>query len=167
MKDNIVLIGMPGAGKSTLGVLIAKALNYRFVDTDLTIQENTGELLCETIERIGTESFLELENEILRKIDCKRTVIATGGSAVYGEEAMRHLHAIGTVVYINLSLGEIERRVKDITTRGVVMKHGKTLADAYAERTALYSEYADIVIDCDEYTIEESVEALVEELKRA
>ncbi len=165
MKKNIVLIGMPGAGKSTLGVLLAKAVNYRFMDTDLVIQDRTGKLLYETIEQQGIESFLRLEEDTLAGLDVSRTVIATGGSAVYGEKAMEHLREFGTIVYLKLSCAEIIKRVKNITTRGVVMKAGKTLADVFDERAPLYEKYADIVVDCDGNTIEQSVEQIISSLR--
>jgi len=161
---NIILIGMPGAGKSTLGVLLAKALNYKFLDTDLSIQEYTGELLYKTIEAKGIDEFIKIEELVLLNTNVKNTVIATGGSAIYGENAMRHLKDNGQVVYLRLSLEEIIKRVNNITTRGIVMKKGKTMEDVYAERTPLYEKYADIIIDCDNGGIEDSVEKLVQKL---
>lgn len=160
--DNIILIGMPGAGKSTLGVLLAKAMNYRFADTDLMIQDYTGEFLYKTIENKGIEEFLKIEEKVLCEVSLNRTVIATGGSAVYGEKAMQHLSSIGKILYIKLSYEEIERRVKNITTRGIVMKHGKTLKDVYDERISLYEKYADYTVDCDKLSIEESVAKIVD-----
>lgn len=161
MKNNIVLIGMPGAGKSTVGVLLAKALSYDFMDTDLTIQKNTGKKLYEIIKEQGMEKFLVIENDTLKNICVKQTIIATGGSAIFGEEAMAHLSEIATIVYIKLSCEEILRRVKNIKTRGIAMKEGKTLEDVYYERIPLYEKYAEITVECDEMTIEESVEAIV------
>ena len=158
---NIILIGMPGAGKSTLGVLLAKAMNYRFVDTDLMIQERTGEFLYKTIEGRGIDEFLTIEEDVLCGIDFDRTIIATGGSAVYGEKAMNHLKNTGKIIYIKLSCDEIKRRVKNITTRGIVMKKGKTLEDVFAERAPLYEKYADITVECDGISIEESVARIV------
>ena len=161
---NITLIGMPGAGKSTLGVLLAKALGYRFIDTDLMIQERTGELLYKTIEKNGIDEFIALEEDTLCQINLEKTIIATGGSAVYGDKAMTHLKSIGVVVYIKLSYEEVYKRVKNITTRGVVMKHGKTLEDVYYERAPLYDKYADIVVDCDSMNIEECINTLVDRI---
>lgn len=162
--DNIILIGMPGAGKSTLGVLLAKAMNYDFMDSDLVIQSKTGELLYKTIEREGIDYFLKLENDVLKGIDVKGTIIATGGSAIFGKEAMQHLKDSGKVIYLKLSCEEIERRVNNITTRGIVMKKGKTIADIYAERVPLYEKYADIAVDCESNTIEQCIEKIIKSL---
>lgn len=161
MKDkNIVLIGMPGAGKSTLGVLLAKALNYDFLDSDIVIQKREGKKLFQIIDEVGIEGFLDIENDVIADIDVKKSVIATGGSAIYGEEAMKHMKETGVLVYIKLSCEEIERRVNNITTRGIAMKKGKTLADVYKERVPIYENYADITISCDATTIEEAVALL-------
>lgn len=158
---NIVLIGMPGAGKSTIGVLLAKALNYGFIDTDLIIQNKTGKLLFELIDENGIDGFLHIENKIIKNVEADKAVIATGGSAVFGMEAMGHLKANGTIVYLNLPCDEVVRRVSNITTRGIAMQKGKSLADVYVERTPLYNKYADITIDCNGTTIEECVEKIV------
>lgn len=165
MKNNIVLIGMPGAGKSTIGVLLAKAMNYQFMDTDLLIQNRNGKMLYEIINDKGIEKFLEIENDTLCSVDVQNTVIATGGSAVFGSEAMSHLTDNGCIVYIKLSCSEIERRVNNIKTRGIVMKRGKTISDIYEERVPLYEKYADITVDCDNTTIEECVELIMEGCK--
>lgn len=164
MNKNIVLIGMPGAGKSTLGVLLAKALNYDFLDTDLVLQKAAGKKLYEIMNDKGMEGFLALENETLAKIDCEGTVIATGGSAVFGEAAMEHLKEKGIVVYIKLSCEEIVRRVNNIKTRGIAMRKGKTISDVYEERVPLYEKYADVIVEGENRTIEENVELLVESL---
>lgn len=155
--DNIILIGMPGAGKSTLGVLLAKALGKLFVDTDIIIQQKTKRLLQDIIDNDGTEAFLSMEEEILLSVDEKNTVIATGGSAVYSEKAMEHFKENGTVVYLHVDFSEIEKRVTNITTRGIVLKNGRSLADAFDERKPLYDKYADIVVDCTGNSVEESV----------
>ena len=164
--NNIILIGMPGAGKSTIGVLLAKAMTYNFLDTDISIQRREKMQLYEIIDRKGLDAFLEIENEVLSRLEVDGCVIATGGSAVYGEKAMEHLRREGTIVYIRLSLDEIIRRVKNITTRGIAMKKGMTLEDVYRERTPLYEKYADIILDGDETTIEECVEMLVKKLEQ-
>lgn len=164
-NKNIVLIGMPGAGKSTIGVLLAKAINYDFLDTDLTIQNKTGRKLYEIINENGIEEFLKLENDILADISCKKTIISTGGSAIFGEEAMKNLSNNGMVVYIKLSCKEIERRVNNITTRGIVMKKGKTLADVYTERAPLYEKYADVIIETEGTSIEESVSLIIKKMQ--
>lgn len=164
--DNIILIGMPGAGKSTLGVLLAKAMGKLFVDTDIIIQQKTKRLLQDIIDNDGTDAFLKLEEDILLTVDEKNTVIATGGSAVYSEKAMEHFKQNGKIVYLHVDFAEIEKRVTNITTRGIVLKNGKSLADAFDERKPLYDKYADVVIDCTGSTIENSVKMLAEKLSK-
>ena len=163
-KDNIVLIGMPGAGKSTLGVVVAKVLGYDFIDGDLLIQNQCDKTLQKVIDAIGPEGFIQVENEVLCTIDCHRTVIAPGGSAVYSEEAMRHLSDIGHVVYLHVSLDELESRLGGLHERGVVMKDGMgmSLADLYAEREPLYKRWAEITIDTDSMNTREAAAAVVE-----
>ncbi|MDO5684379.1 MAG: shikimate kinase [Propionibacteriaceae bacterium] len=157
MADNIVLIGMPGAGKSTVGVVLAKRIGYDFCDSDLLIQRQTGKRLSELIDEHGHEGFLAIEDEINASIDLDRHVIATGGSAVYGDAAMAHLGNIGTVVYLKLSLDAVEQRVGDLTDRGVAMRPGQTLEHVYAERAVLYERYADVVVDCEGLELREVV----------
>lgn len=164
--DNIILIGMPGAGKSTLGVLLAKAMGKLFVDTDIIIQQKTKRLLQDIIDNDGTDAFLKLEEDILLTVCEENTVIATGGSAVYSEKAMEHFKQNGKIVYLHVDFAEIEKRVTNITTRGIVLKNGKSLADAFDERKPLYDKYADIVIDCTGSTIENSVKMLAEKLSK-
>lgn len=161
MKNNIILIGMPGAGKSTVGVLLAKAMNYNFIDTDIIIQNKNGRKLYEIINDRGIDYFIQLENETLQSVDVSNSIIATGGSAVFGQEAMKHLSEIGTIVYIRLSCEEILRRVHNIKTRGIAMKKGETMEDVYAERVPLYEKYAEIVVDAENTTIEECVEWII------
>lgn len=163
-KDNIILIGMPGAGKSTVGVLLAKAMTYNFLDTDISIQRREKRQLYEIINERGLDAFIEIENAVLSRLEVDGCIIATGGSAVYGGEAMAHLREIGTVVYIRLSLAEIERRIKNITTRGIAMKQGSSLADLYKERAPLYEKYADIIVDGEGTTIEECVAQIMKAL---
>lgn len=160
MKSNIILIGMPGAGKSTVGVLLAKAMNYEFLDTDILIQKENNKKLYEIINEKGLDAFLQIENDVLKRVNTTKTIIATGGSAIFGSEAMEHLKSIGHVVYIKLSCEEIIRRVNNITTRGIAMKKGKTMEDVYNERVPLYEKYADIIIDGENTTIEECVEKI-------
>jgi len=153
---NVVLIGMPGSGKSTVGVVLAKIMGYHFLDCDLLIQEKEGRLLSEIISQEGCEGFLQAEDRIISQIICDRTIIATGGSAVYGEHAMEHLRKIGTVVYLMISKEELKKRLGDLKDRGVAMKEGQTLKELYDERIGLYEKYADVIIDQDGMQIEAS-----------
>lgn len=162
MKDNIVLIGMPGVGKSTIGVVLAKVLGYQFVDADLIIQERTGKLLREIIEESGTDGFIEVENRINSQIEAEHAIIATGGSVVYGAEAMRHLKENGTVLYLKLPYEELERRLSDIRGRGVVLREGQTLRDLYEERVPLYEKYADMTVDENQLNVEQTIEKIME-----
>ena len=167
MNHNIVLIGMPGAGKSTVGVVLAKKLGYRFVDSDLVIQDTYGKLLHELIEEHGIEGFWKIENDVNASLDLKRSVIATGGSAVYGAEAMEHLRKIGTVIYLQLPFEEIAGRLGDLSARGVTLREGQTLSDLYAERVPLYEKYAHLTIDCRDKMLRQVVETIVEQLGKA
>lgn len=162
MKDNIVLIGMPGVGKSTIGVVLAKVMGYQFIDADLVIQEKEGKLLCEIIEEAGTDGFIEVENRVNSQIEAKHAIIATGGSVVYGAEAMAHLKEIGTVIYLQLPFEELNQRLKDIKGRGVVLREGQTLMDLYEERVALYEKYADVVVDEYQLNVEQTIEKIME-----
>ncbi len=164
MKSNIVLIGMPGAGKSTVGVLLAKALNYDFVDADLIIQTRNNKKLYEIIEEKGIDEFLNIENNTIASINVNKSVIATGGSAIFGEAAMNHMKENGIVVYLKLSCNEICKRLCNIKTRGVVMKKGKTILDVYTERIPLYEKYADITIDAEGTNVEECVAMVATEI---
>ena len=165
-KKNIVLIGMPGVGKSTVGVILAKVLGYEFIDSDLVIQKQTGKLLKDIIAEKGPEGFIEVENEINSKLEAENSIIATGGSIVYGAEAMAHLKEIGTVIYLKQSLKELEGRLGNIKNRGVVLKEGQNLATLYEERIVLYEKYADITVDEENLDIEETIAAVEEALKR-
>jgi len=148
-KENVILIGMPGAGKSTVGVVLAKKLGYRFIDSDLVIQDKYGKLLHELIEEHGVKGFWAIENEVNASLDTTKSVIATGGSAIYGAEAMEHLRTIGKVVYLKLDYQEVAERLGDLNARGVTLFPGQTLQDLYEERTPLYEKYAHIVVECD------------------
>ena len=161
-KDNIILIGLPGAGKSTLGIVLAKILNYSFVDADLLIQEQTDKTLQMIIDAMGPAGFIEVENEVLKQIERRRTIIATGGSAVYSDEAMQHLKSIGTVVQLKISYDELERRLGDLDERGVVLRNGKVveLHELYDERTPLYDKYADYTIDVSDVSVREAAAML-------
>ena len=161
-KKNIILIGMPGVGKSTVGVILAKVLGYQFVDSDLVIQKEEGKLLKEIIAEVGPEGFIEVENRINASLDVTNSIVATGGSVVYGREAMEHLREIGTVVYLSLPFEEINRRLSDIKGRGVVLRDGQTLKDLYDERTILYEKYADVRIDETGLNVEETINAILE-----
>ena len=156
-RDNIVLIGMPGAGKSTVGVVLAKKLGFAFLDSDLVIQGREGKLLHEIIEERGVESFWAVEEEANMSIDARRCVIATGGSAIYGSRAMEHLGKTGVIVYLKLSCAEIARRLGDLNERGVTLREGQNLEMLYEERIPLYEKYADITIECENLSIREIV----------
>ena len=145
--DNITLIGMPASGKSTVGVLLAKRLGYSFVDVDIVIQEQEGRLLKEIIAEEGQEGFLQVENRVNAELSVHNSVIAPGGSVIYGKEAMEHLKKISTVVYLKLSYEAVEERLGNLTDRGVVLKDGMTLKDLYEERIPYYEKYADITVD--------------------
>lgn len=163
--DNIVLIGMPGSGKSTVGVLLAKTLGYSFVDSDIVIQQAEGRKLFEIINEKGAEYFAELENRINSQLDVHKTVIATGGSVVYGKEAMEHLKQIGTVVYIDVPLSELESRITDLNTRGVVFKNGENFSELYKRRTPLYEKYADVTVVCGHESQNENAVKIASMLK--
>ena len=153
-RSNIVLIGMPGAGKSTLGVVLAKILNMSFIDADLVIQTQQGDTLQNLIDERGAAGFIAIENEALCGIEATNSVIATGGSAVYSEEAMRHFSAMGTIVYLRISFESLVNRLGDLAERGVVMMGDVcTLRDLYEERLPLYERYAQVVVDVDDQTI--------------
>lgn len=156
-KNNIILIGMPGCGKSTAGVVLAKVMGYRFIDADLLIQERENRLLSEIIREEGPEGFNQIENEVNASIEADKAIIATGGSVVYGSDAMAHLREIGTVIYLRLSLEELESRLGDLAERGISMKEDQTLEGLYRERTPLYEQYAHIIIDAEGLTIRETV----------
>ena len=157
--NNITLIGMPGVGKSTIGVVLAKVLGYQFLDSDLLIQKQERRRLREIIEEEGYMGFKEIENRVNASIDVNHTVIATGGSVVYCEEAMNHLRSIGTVVYLKLSLDSLAKRLGNLQCRGVLLK------DLYEERTPLYEKYADVVLDEEGKDLEESLHDLLEILE--
>lgn len=145
---------MPGAGKSTIGVVLAKILGYQFMDSDLLIQAAENRKLSEIIEQDGIEGFIEIENRINSEIETENHIIATGGSVVYGKEAMEHLREIGTVVYLRISCEELSLRLGDLTCRGVVIREGQGLEALYKERCPLYEKYAHITIDCEGLSIE-------------
>lgn len=161
MKNNLVLIGMPGVGKSTIGVILAKIIGYHFLDSDLVIQERENRLLHQIISKEGTEGFLKIEDAVNASLDVERTVIATGGSVVYCENAMKHLKEIGQVVYLKADYPTIEKRLGNLEKRGVALKPGQTLKDLYEERTKLYEKYADIIVDEHGLGTEETIGAVL------
>lgn len=164
-NGNIILIGMPGAGKSTVGVVLAKKLGFAFVDSDLVIQEKEGKLLHEIIVQRGVEGFWTVEEDVNISIKTDRAVIATGGSAVYGNRAMEHFQSIGTVVYLKLSLDSIADRLGDLNERGVTLREGQDLIQLYEERAPLYEKYANITIDCEHLSIREIVGQIAQKVR--
>lgn len=160
--NNVTLIGMPGSGKSTIGVILAKVLRYQFLDTDLLIQKEENRSLAEIIAQEGTEKFKEIENRVNASVHVTDTVIAPGGSVIYCEEAMKHLKSIGKVVYLKLSLESVSARLGNLQDRGVLLKEGQTLKDLYQERVPLYEKYADIIVDENGKNLEESLKAVLE-----
>lgn len=168
MKNkNIILIGMPACGKSTVGVILAKVIKYKFMDTDLVMQNMTGKTLIEIIGEKGMQGFLDFENETVSHINVSDTVIATGGSVVYGEKAMQHLKKNGITVYLKHRYEVINSRLTNISTRGVAMKDGETLLELFKERVPLYEKYADITIEADGLTTEQTVEKIAEIISSA
>ena len=155
MSDNLVLIGMPGAGKSTVGVLLAKHLALDFVDTDLLLQRKLGLRLQQMINLRGLHSFRSAEEQVLMALNCTETVIATGGSAIYSENGMQRLKELGQVIYLKISLPLLTRRISDMGQRGIVFEPGQNFESLYADRTPLYHKYADLEIDIDELGVED------------
>ena len=156
-RDNIILIGMPASGKSTVGLILAKVLGYDFVDTDILIQNQEKLRLDEIIEKRGRDEFLDIECGVCKSLDISRTVIATGGSAVYRDSGMRHLKELGTVVYLRIDADRLRARLQDMKEREVVLRNGQSLDDLYGERSALYEMYADVIADEGELNLEQTV----------
>ena len=159
-ERNYTLIGMPASGKSTVGVLLAKRLGFSFVDVDIVIQEKEKRLLKEIIAQEGIDGFMAVENRINASLDADRSVIAPGGSVIYGKEAMEHLKEISTIVYLKLSYEDVKARLGNLVDRGVVLKDGMTLLDLYNERVPYYERYADITVDETGQTVGETVDYL-------
>ena len=160
--DNIVLVGMAGAGKSTLGVLLAKATGKHFVDTDLLIQQHTGRMLQDLIDNEGVDAFLKIEEEVLSSLELHDHVIATGGSSVYSDRAMAHLKEHGTVVYLFVHYDELQYRIPNLSTRGIVFRgENFTLRDVYEERLPIYARYADVTVDCSGSDMRSSLERVL------
>ncbi len=162
---NVVLIGMPGCGKSTVGVVLAKILGYRFLDSDLVIQESENRLLHDIIEQEGIDGFEEIENRVNASINVKKTVIATGGSVIYGKDAMEHFKEIGVIVYIDLPYEEINHRLGNLEQRGVAIRKSQTLKDLYDERVPLYEKYADISVKEENLTISQTAILIRDKLR--
>lgn len=158
--DNIILIGMPGSGKSSVGVVLAKTLGYGFLDVDLLIQEREGALLQEIINDRGTDHFLDVERDAICSVSCRHTVVAPGGSCVCREESIAHMRRLGTVVYLKLSLEEVEGRIHNLATRGIALQPGQTIADVYEYRTPLYERCAHITVPADGQSLAGTVYAV-------
>ncbi len=165
MKSNVVLIGMPGVGKSTVGVILAKILGYKFIDTDLIIQQEENCLLKEIIEKNGVDGFIATENRVISRLSAEKCIIATGGSVVYGEQAMKNLSENGIVVYLKLDLRKLRYRLGNIRNRGVVIRRGQSLSQLYDERVPLYEKYADIIIDENGCNIEKTINKILLDLR--
>lgn len=159
--ENIILIGMPGVGKSTVGVLLAKVLGYQFVDSDLLVQKEEGKFLYQIVEEKGIDAFKEIESKITKSIHADHAVIAAGGSAVYSEDAMNYLKSTGKVVYLKISLENLEKRILDANIKNVFMSKDQCFRSIYEERIALYEKYADIIIEVDELNYAECLNAVV------
>ena len=166
--NNVTLVGMPGSGKSTVGVLLAKFLGYGFLDVDLIIQQREGALLQDILDRRGVVPFLDAEEAAVTGLVCDRCVIAPGGSAVCREQAARHLKSLGPVVYLRVELDELSRRIRNLSTRGIAMEPGQTLADVMAFRAPLYEKYADLIVDCPAgQPLAQTAQDVLERLRRA
>ncbi len=165
-QDNIVLIGMPGSGKSTIGIVLAKMLNYDFVDVDLVIQQRCDKTLQRLIDAIGPAGFIDVENEVLKSLDFQHTIISTGGSAVYSEEAISHLSNSGTIVYLEVGLPTLEEHLSDFSERGVVMRKegAMSLYSLYEERVPLYERNADVTVNIDGLSITDAAHKIQEAL---
>jgi shikimate kinase len=168
-KNNVVLIGMPGAGKSTLGIVLAKIVNKDFIDADLVIQNQCDKTLQKIIDACGPEGFIQVENQILSDLQADNSVIATGGSAVYSDEAMAHLAEIGTIVYLKINYESLTTRLSDLQARGVVLKGGigMSLRELYDERLPLYEKFAQITVDVNDLTITAAARKVADALVQA
>ncbi len=162
--NNIILIGMPGVGKSTVGVILAKIMGYHFIDADIVIQQQEQRLLKDIIADEGVEGFIQVENRINASIEGEKCIIATGGSVIYGKEAMEHYRNIGTIVYLKQSYEVLDSRLQDIKGRGVVLKQGQDLKALYEERCVLYEKYADIIVDELNLNVEETIGKILDAL---
>ena len=165
-KGSVVLIGMPGAGKSTIGVLLAKETARDFVDTDVLIQLREDKTLQDILDETDYLNLRRIEEEVLLSVDLSHHVIATGGSAVYSHEGMEKLKTLGPVVYLQASLDELRRRIHNFDTRGIASQPGQSLQDLFAEREALYTKYADITVDCNDKNQEQIIQELLAKLTK-
>ena len=163
-KTNITLIGMPASGKSSVGIVLAKRLGKKFVDTDIVIQERYGKLLKELIKEYGDDGFRKIEDEVNASLDVTNSIISPGGSVVYGTKAMEHLKEISVVIYLELSYTAIKSRLGDLRERGITLKEGQTLKDLYLERTPLYEKYADITVNEMKKTLANTIDEICEML---
>ncbi|PWJ49988.1 shikimate kinase [Faecalicatena contorta] len=166
MKSNLIFIGMPAVGKSTVGVVVAKQLGMQFIDTDLLIQKQEKRHLREIIADVGEEGFLKIENQVNQEVDAENAVISPGGSIVYCEEAMKHFKEIGTVVYLKASYQTIKKRIRSPKKRGVVLKEGQSFRDLYNERVKLFEKYADITVCEDGCEIEQTIENVLSAVRK-
>ncbi|MDP4182898.1 MAG: shikimate kinase [Bacillota bacterium] len=166
MNKNIVLIGMPGAGKSTIGVLLAKTLKKTFIDTDLLIQQKENDFLQNIINKNGIKYFLSLEERIVVSLEAENHVIATGGSVIYSDRASSHLKKGGILIYLKLPYEIIEKRIKNIKTRGIAMENGQSLSDLFMERKQLYEKYSDYALECYQKDSEEIIEEIISIYKK-
>ena len=158
---NVIFIGMPASGKSTIGVVVAKRLGYDFIDTDLLIQKQEGKLLKDIIEEVGSDGFLRIENRVNRELQAERSVIAPGGSVIYCREAMEHFQELGTIVYLKVPYETIYSRISDLKNRGVVLKENQTFREMYEERTALFEQYADYIVDEEGLSLNETIDEVL------
>ncbi len=163
--DNLIFIGMPAAGKSTIGVVVAKRLGYQFLDTDLLIQEQEGKLLKDIIAEVGPDGFTRIEDRVNSEIQVEKTVVSPGGSVVYCKNAMQHFKEIGTVIYLQTSFETISKRLKNPENRGVVLKEGQTIRELYDERVPLFEKYADLTVCEDGLSLDETIDSVMERLK--
>jgi shikimate kinase len=165
-KSNIVLIGMPGAGKSTVGIILAKMMSLDFIDTDVLIQITQGRSLQQIVDTNGHIALRDIEQEVLLGLHCRDHVVATGGSAVYSEAAMKHLASEGTIIFLDVTLSDLEERVRNFDTRGLAKKQGQSFADLFLERVPLYRKYADLTLGCSDLSQEDVCAMIIEKLCR-
>jgi shikimate kinase len=164
--DNIIFIGMPASGKSTVGNAVAKRLGYAFVDMDTVIKEQEGKNLSEIIGEVGNDGFLKIENQVNKSIQVEKSVISPGGSVVYCKEAMEHFKEIGTIVYLHVSFRDIRKRIKSLEKRGVVLREGQSFRELYNERCALCKRYADVIVDETGFRKEDTVNNVIKTLRK-